>query len=306
MFFDCKQFISEMGVLFAKARRSWKGLLPRRAVLADFVFEACIGRGACGDVFRVVHRVSGQRYALKRVRRGCAASETRALQVGRSPFLVALHAVLRDECSSYLQLRLAPLGDLRAQLRARGRLPELLARLLVAQVLVALSRLHARGVVHCDVKPENVLLSERGHALLADLGLSRTGESAGSAPGTPAYLSPEVLRAETGNPFARDFWAWGVLLYELVEGCTPFAANGRYQTYQRIVENEARPAEVLSADGRAFVARLLERETPRRLGGGPRGAQEVRSDPYFTGVDWRALERGECPDLHAAFATPEE
>jgi len=143
------------------------------------------------------------------------------------------------------------------------------------------------------------MLDTRGYVKLCDFGLSKElhGPTL-TVCGTPVYLAPEVLRGK-GYTAAVDWWALGVLLYEVAVGCTPFEAESHFAVVQRIM---ARPRVIAyppcieaHAAGRTrdLVSQLLVGVPSKRLGGGGGDAAEVRSHPFFEGVDWDGLVRRE-------------
>lgn len=209
---------------------------------------------------------------------------------------------------------------LRTRPRAAGPLPEAHARFLVAGVALALRELHGRGLVYRDLKPENVLLDARGYPRLADFGFVKRVPPGGRTHtlcGTPEYLAPELVERR-GHWQAADWWALGVLAYELCAGQPPFYARDPVAMYALIREARPRFPKSMSPELRDFCARLLHRTPALRLGaaasggsggGGSEGgegvgggAADVLSHAWFEGFDWRAFETGTMP---APYVPPE-
>ncbi|XP_074786876.1 myotonin-protein kinase isoform X9 [Athene noctua] len=229
-------------------------------------------------------------------------------------------------------------GDLLTLLSKFGdRLPLAMARFYLAELVMAIDSVHRLGYVHRDIKPDNILLDRWGHVRLGDFGsclrLGPDGTVRSSvAVGTPDYLSPEILLAveDPARSYGPecDWWALGVLAYEMFFGHTPFFAESVLETYAKILhfqdhlhlpdepEPEPPPAGggvsgsaakgVSSAPGacprvpaaaRALVRGLLcAREA--RLGRG--GARDFRPLPLFAGLRWAALRRARAPFAPAA------
>src|SRR5262245_2299824 len=156
-------------------------------------------------------------------------SEHDAARTVRDPSLVrVLHHGMRAGLP-YLLLQYVPGRSLRERLEQEGPLPEPLVRSLGGDLARALALLHQQGLVHGDVKPENVRFDENGRAVLLDLGFARRSRGAEpqSDAGSLAYLSPERARGEGAGP-ASDVFALGVVLYELATGLHPFGRRKRH------------------------------------------------------------------------------
>ncbi len=148
---------------------------------------------------------------------------------------------------SYIVMEYVSGGDLKALMDRRGALPETMLVRLGADIAAALAHAHERGVIHRDVKPQNVLLDERGNPKLADFGIARaldtTHESrVGSYLGTAAYSSPEQLRGEKVTPKA-DVYGLGTTLYHAVVGEPPFTGAPIEVANQQILKKPAPPRE---------------------------------------------------------------
>lgn len=130
-----------------------------------------------------------------------------------------------------------PGGDLGKIIGRERRLSEDRARIYLAEIVLALEDLHNRDIIFRDLKPDNVVIDENGHALLTDFGLSKEGvldnQAAKSFCGSIAYLAPEMLR-RTGHGKSVDWYLCGVLLYEMLIGCPPYFNNNRDMLFQNI------------------------------------------------------------------------
>ena len=174
-----------------------------------------MGQGAYADVFLVQHNGTGTRLALKRVAKSQlhdsadvrqALAERDIMGALSHPFIVQLRAAFQTRKCLYYAMDFAAGGELFSLLRRAGPLPEDAVRLYAAEAVLALSHLHARGILHSDVKLENILLDADGHTRLTDFGLSQTHTALYSVAGTREYMSPEALRGEPPSK-AVDFWA---------------------------------------------------------------------------------------------------
>src|SRR5579883_595752 len=208
-------------------------LAPMALVLGSYEVEAELGRGAFGRVYRARHRPTGAVRALKLVdgvpdRETLARFEREAAALARvgGDGVVPVHEAGLAQGRYWFVMDLMPGGSLRARLKARGRLEWREAVTIALAVARALARCHAAGVVHRDVKPDNVLFDDEGRPRLSDFGVVRDLHASvltetGGALGTPAYMAPEQLDGARVDGRA-DVYATGVLLHELVAGERPF------------------------------------------------------------------------------------
>jgi serine/threonine-protein kinase len=176
--------------------------------------------------------------------------EARAVARLKDPGLVAVYDQGLDGQHPFLVMELVEGGTLRELLRERGPMPPHAATAVLRPVLGGLAVAHRAGLVHRDVKPENVLISDEGEVKLADFGLVRAVAQAGITStsvilGTAAYLSPEQVSSGNAGP-RSDVYAVGILAYELLTGVTPFTGdNALAVAYQRMDNDVAAPSSVI-------------------------------------------------------------
>lgn len=135
-----------------------------------------------------------------------------------------LHSAFQTPKYLYLVLDLSSQGDLSNYMTRGVILDEMTAKFLMAEILMAIAYLHSKNIIYRDLKPENISLDEEGHIKLIDFGLSKVGSHkdfvAMSFCGSPAYLSPELIRGE-GATTATDVYTMGTILYEMLTGYPP-------------------------------------------------------------------------------------
>jgi serine/threonine protein kinase len=154
--------------------------------------------------------------------------------------------------------------------RGRRRLPPTAVAALGLQLLAALRAVHAAGVVHCDVKPANVMLGEDGRPVLVDFGIAETagGDPAhparrtGHVVGSPAFMAPELVRGEAPQP-AADLWSLGATLYTAVEGRPPFPQEEAVPTLTAVLHDAPQPARH-AGRLQPLLALLLDKDPARR------------------------------------------
>lgn len=207
-----------------------------------YILEGVLGEGATGVVFRAVRRQDRLPVALKILRRELAKDEiftrrfvheVRAAREIEHPHVVSVLDAGTANGRHFVVMSYVDGGSLAESLRAKGPLPMRDVVRIASEVGAALDALHARGLVHRDVKPANILLDARGSAALTDFGLAKGRAYTvltrpGEVLGTVDYLAPEVIRGE-GATEATDVYSLGCVVFACLAGRPPFAAPSPIQ-----------------------------------------------------------------------------
>ncbi|CAM9484004.1 unnamed protein product [Chrysoparadoxa australica] len=275
--------------------------------LNSFKMIRVIGKGSFGKVFLVREKVSGQLYAMKVVLRKDniikrnqvehTKTERNVLGYVKHPFIVGLNMAFQTRDKLFFVLDYCAGGELFFHLGKLGKFPGPRARFYAAEIALALQYVHTLDIVYRDLKPENVLLNDRGHIRLTDFGLSKEGISdntsgAHSFCGTPEYLAPEILNRQ-GHGRAVDWWSLGALLYEMLTGLPPFYCRDREKLFEKIRRGNLAYPRYLSDQATDILQGLLTRDPAKRLGSGPDDTEEIKRHPFFSGVDWERMSRCE-------------
>lgn len=187
-------------------------------------------------------------------------------------------------------------GDIGKLLNAETRLTEDRARLYAAEILLALEDLHRHDIIFRDLKPDNVVIDEEGHALLTDFGLSKEGIAdnvlSQSFCGSVAYLAPEILK-KSGHGKSVDWYLFGVLIYEMIVGMPPYFSKDRNKLFKNIQGGSLKLPLYLSQSVCELIIGLLNRDPRKRLGSGKEDANAIKRHAWFRVIDWNvARARG--------------
>lgn len=185
-------------------------------------------------------------------------------------------------------------GELFTRLRIWHHFPNDVALFYTTEVLCALEYIHSLNFIYRDLKPENILIDEQGHVRIADFGFCKdvsNNKKSYTLCGTPEYLAPEVIKSEgQGKPV--DWWALGILIFEMLHGHPPFYDHNPFRIYKKIMRgNYTFPSET-DKHARRLIKKLLNPDQEKRLGS-KNGAEEVKGMKWFRGVDFSLVLRKE-------------
>ncbi|XP_013140899.1 PREDICTED: atypical protein kinase C isoform X2 [Papilio polytes] len=285
----------------------------RHYSLEDFELIRVIGRGSYAKVLMVELKRTKRVYAMKVIKKALVTddedidwvqTEKHVFETASNhPFLVGLHSCFQTPSRLFFVIEFVRGGDLMFHMQRQRRLPEEHARFYAAEISLALHFLHERGVIYRDLKLDNVLLDHEGHIKLTDYGMCkegvRPGDTTSTFCGTPNYIAPEILRGEEYG-FSVDWWALGVLTYEMLAGRSPFdiaqAADNPDQNtedylFQVILEKTIRIPRSLSVKAASVLKGFLNKNPVERLGCGEGAFLDIVNHPFFKSIEWEMLEQ---------------
>jgi serine/threonine protein kinase len=230
-----------------------------------------VGRGATADVWRAHDELFARDVAIKLFREHHPiGAEARLTARVHNPNVVAVHDLVLHRGSACLVMDYHPGMSLAELLRDRRRLPPPVVAALGLQLSTALEAVHEAGVVHCDVKPANLMIADNGRLVLIDFGIAelsgaepahparRTGDVVGS----PAYTAPELVLGGPPRP-ASDLWSLGTVLFAAVQGRPPFLHEGLVPTLTAVLRDPLPPAS-RAGRLRPLVEQLLVKDPAAR------------------------------------------
>jgi len=289
----------------------------------DLVAIANLGQGTFGRVKLMRHldtRKGGQKlsetkvYALKIISKSLVVSHHQQANVMNErdvmlkcdhPFLLKLYNTYRDRHNLYLLLEFVQGGELFSVIHTSSSDGLIVrdARFYAACTVTAVGYLHSKNIAYRDLKPENMLIDSTGYIKMVDFGFAKeVTNKTYTLCGTPEYLAPEIVMGR-GHGTGVDWWAVGILIYEMIAGYSPFSDPMGYDQVvicQNIVNGTLR-FKGFERSCKQLISMLLKREPHERLGCGYGGEERIREHAWFREIDWDKLLRKE---LRAPWVPP--
>ncbi|CAD7973435.1 unnamed protein product [Amoebophrya sp. A25] len=213
------------------------------------------------------------------------------------PFIVTLHRTYQDARYLYMLLEYVPGGEIFTMLRLMGRFPKDLVYFYACQLVLTFEHMHRFDIAYRDTKSENLLIDASGYLRVVDFGFAKQcTEKTYTICGTPEYLAPEIL-LNLGHDKRVDWWSFGIFLYEMLVGTTPFVSGDITELYRKILDGEV---DAWGADvgmvqfEEELILALLVASPDQRLGSRD-GAADVKAQNYFFETPWDYILRKEIP-----------
>ncbi|XP_062546542.1 cGMP-dependent protein kinase 1 [Armigeres subalbatus] len=275
--------------------------------LHDLTYIGTLGIGGFGRV-ELVQYQKQKTFALKYLKKiemvrqqqqEHAYSEKDIMLSCNSSFIVRLYKTYRDKKYLYFLMEACLGGDVWTILQKSKHFDERTARFMAGCVVEAFEYLHSRNMIYRDLKPENLMLDERGYIKLVDFGFAKrigANQKTWTFAGTPEYVSPEII-LNKGHDRAVDYWALGVFIHELLVGKPPFRGKNHMKTYNAIL----RGIDIIELPSRipkkaqVLIKRLCRQLPAERLGYGKNGIADIKNHPWFSGFEWQRLKERTMP-----------
>uniref|UniRef100_A0A8C9L8I1 Protein kinase C n=1 Tax=Pavo cristatus TaxID=9049 RepID=A0A8C9L8I1_PAVCR len=270
-----------------------------KLTIEDFVLHKMLGKGSFGKVFLAELKNTDQYFAVKALKKDvvlmdddveCTMVEKRVLSLAwEHPFLTHVFCTFQTKENLFFVMEYLNGGDLMFHIQSCHKFDLPRATFYAAEIISGLQFLHSKGIIYRDLKLDNVLLDSEGHIKIADFGMCKEnmfGDAKTSTfCGTPDYIAPEILLGQKYNT-SVDWWSFGVLLYEMLIGQSPFHGQDEEELFQSIRMDNPFYPRWLDKDAKDILVKLFVREPERRLGA--RG--NIRQHAFFREINWEALE----------------
>lgn len=272
---------------------------PESMSVSDFELLRVVGKGAFGKVMQVRKISNNQIYAMKILKKqyiiekGQVAhtiAEQQILCSIHHPYIVSLKYSFQTREKLYIITDYYNGGSLFFHLRNSKCFTVDRAKFYAAELLLSLSHLHSHQIIYRDLKLENVLMDHLGHIALTDFGLSKQDiDKSGGATtfcGTAEYMAPELLKGQKYG-HAVDWWSFGILLFEMINGRTPFYDKNRKLMFFRITSTEPVFPPLFQPDAVDVIKKLLKIDISDRLG--TNSADEIKATAFFSTINFDKL-----------------
>lgn len=267
-----------------------------RFSLADFKTVGILGKGSFGSVKLV--EAKGKQYALKAVSKQHVSklkqeehmmNERNIMLKIHHPFVVVMYQAFQDRDYLYFLLEPALGGELFTVLRDKSYFKQHEAMFYAASVVSVFEYLHSKDIIYRDLKPENLLLDDKGYLKVTDFGFAKVvKDRTWTLCGTPDYLAPEIISSRSHGK-GVDWWTLGILTYEMLVSYPPFFCDNAMEVYARIMHAKLKFPKDFNRNAESFIRALLKTKPSSRLGVIAGGAQTVKKHSWFKGFKWNDL-----------------
>ncbi|XP_024838247.1 protein kinase C delta type isoform X2 [Bos taurus] len=266
----------------------------------NFTFIKVLGKGSFGKVLLAELKGKKEFFAIKALKKDvvlidddveCTMVEKRVLALaGDHPFLTHLFCTFQTKDHLFFVMEFLNGGDLMYHIQDKGRFELSRATFYAAEIVCGLQFLHQKGIIYRDLKLDNVLLDHSGHIKIADFGMCKENMSgdrqASTFCGTPDYIAPEILQGLKYS-FSVDWWSFGVLLYEMLIGQSPFHGDDEDELFESIRLDSPYYPRWITKESKDILEKLLERDVSKRLG----VTGNIKIHPFFKTINWVLLEK---------------
>ena len=299
-----------------------KNFQKKREKLTIYDYEPLnlIGKGSFGEVFLCRNKKTNEIVAIKKLKKSIIRQKNQIkhtkdeqdfLSKIKSNWIINLKCSFQEGDFLFLVMEFLPGGDLMNLLILKDILKEEEAKFYICEIILAIEAIHNLDCIHRDIKPDNILIGKDGHIKLSDFGLAKIADNIFkediinykgnnhsrnySCVGTSLYIAPEVLE-KNGYGKEIDWWSLGIIFYEMLFGYAPFCSNTNNGICYKILNFEKNlkfPNKIKISDNAKDLLLKLITNSNNRLG--KNGSEEIKSHPFFKGVNWKKIKEMKPP-----------
>ncbi|KAJ3193223.1 camp-dependent protein kinase catalytic subunit, partial [Entophlyctis luteolus] len=274
--------------------------------IPDFTIDRTLGTGSFGRVHLVRLKETGKYYAMKVLLKNEVVkmkqvehtmNEKNILSKLDYPFLVYMLGTIqvyffrfiKKECLNIYQDS-QNLYFILEYVQGGERFQNSVAKFYAVEVVLAFEYLHMRDIIYRDLKPENLLIDAKGHIKITDFGFAKhVPDITWTLCGTPDYLAPEIIQSK-GYGRAVDWWAFGILVYEMLAGHPPFYDDDHFKLYEKILACRPKFPSHFDPNAKDLVKRILTTDLSKRYGNLKAGVADIKCHKWFADVEWQKME----------------
>ncbi|XP_039272906.2 cGMP-dependent protein kinase 1-like isoform X1 [Styela clava] len=298
---DVKKTYTEVQAIRSQPDRAFYDSLK----LSDFTAIETLGVGGFGRVELVeLNRDRSRTFAMKILKKKHIVetrqqehimNEKRIMMESSCDFIVRMYSTFKDSRYLYMLMECCLGGELWTILRDKGSFEDNTAKFYTACVVEAFIFMHSRGIIYRDLKPENLILDERGYAKLVDFGFAKKigfSRKTWTFCGTPEYVAPEII-LNKGHDLSADYWSLGILMFELLTGSPPFSGHDPMKTYNHILKgiDMIEFPKKISRTAQGLIKKLCRDNPAERLGNQRNGIKDIQKHKWFDGFNWEGLKK---------------
>ena len=294
--------------------------IREKLTIFDYESLAIIGRGAFGEVHVCRNKKTKEIVAIKKIKKSVLLQKNQIkhtrdeqdfLSKIKSDWIVELKYSFQEGDFLYLIMEYLPGGDLMNLFIKKDTLTEEEAKFYICEIILAIESIHNLNCIHRDIKPDNILIDKKGHIKLSDFGLAKIADNIFkediinykgnkhnrnfSCVGTAYYVAPEVLNKK-GYGKEIDWWSLGIIFYEMIFGYAPFCSKHTNDVCYKVLHFEKFlkfPENIkISDNAKDLIIKLI---TNSNLRLGKNGSEEIKSHPFFKGINWNKIKEMRPP-----------
>ena len=294
--------------------------IREKLTIFDYESLAIIGRGAFGEVHVCRNKKTKEIVAIKKIKKSVLLQKNQIkhtrdeqdfLSKIKSDWIVELKYSFQEGDFLYLIMEYLPGGDLMNLFIKKDTLTEEEAKFYICEIILAIESIHNLNCIHRDIKPDNILIDKNGHIKLSDFGLAKIADNIFkediinykgnkhnrnfSCVGTAYYVAPEVLNKK-GYGKEIDWWSLGIIFYEMIFGYAPFCSKHTNEVCYKVLHFEKFlkfPENIkISDNAKDLIIKLI---TNSNLRLGKNGSEEIKSHPFFKGINWNKIKEMKPP-----------